>query len=66
MNELEERLNKLQRNNNTAAWAREQLRILRDMLDDRILDPEFGKKHPLSMDFVAKDINRIIQGMEVS
>jgi lipopolysaccharide biosynthesis protein len=65
MSDIEDRLNKLQIANNTSAWARGQLRILRDMIDDRILDPEFGNKHPLSMDFVAKEINRIIQGMEV-
>ena len=65
MTDIEDRLNKLQIANNTASWGKEQLRILRDMIDDRILDPDFNSKHPLKMDFVAKEINRIIQGIEI-
>ncbi len=65
MENIEAKINKLQIANNTSAWAKGQLRILRDMIDDRILDPEFNSKHPLKMDFVAKEINRIIQGIEI-
>ena len=62
---MEDRLNKLQIANNTASWGKEQLRILRDMLDDRILDAELRKNHPLSINWVSSEINRIIQGIEI-
>ena len=63
--ETEERINELWKVNNTASWAKEQLRILRDMLDDRLLNPEVFAKHPISMKFVSNEISRILQGIEV-
>ena len=35
--ENQEKMNELYQVNNTAGWAKEQLRILRDMLDERLL-----------------------------
>ncbi len=62
----QERINELYQVNNTAGWAKEQLRILRDILDDRLLNPEVFAKHPISMSFISKEINRIIQGIKVA
>ncbi len=61
----QERINVLYQVNNTAGWAKEQIRIIPDMLDDRLLNPEVFAKYPISMNFISKEINRIIQGIKV-
>jgi hypothetical protein len=59
----ERRTNSLYATNTTAAWAKAQLRILHDMLDDRNTGVI---KTPLSMSWIAQEINRIETGIQLT
>ena len=50
---------------NTAGWAKSQLKILHEMLDDRAKDGDFNNSHPLSMEWLASETKRIMDGFEI-
>lgn len=60
--ELLKRLNKYQIAHNTASWAKEQLRILNDMVSDRVADETIP---PLSMRWLSNELKRIRDGIEI-
>lgn len=65
MNEKQEEINRLYEVNIIAGWAKNQLRILQEMIDDRLNDKDFGDKFPLKMEWISGEIARIKDGLKV-
>lgn len=61
----EKDINRLYKTKNTAGWAKQQLNILHEMLDDRAKNGDLNNSHPLSVEWLAKETKRISDGIEI-
>lgn len=59
----EQRIKELYNVNTVTSWAKERLRILKEMLEDR---KKFDDLEPVSQDFILKEIKEIHDKMVIA